>query len=89
MMMLQKDIEYVPESPQKPNMPVFSPSHGTPLSRHTRTRSDLQIGASHERISRENGIKGTEEKRRYLGTMLGNVDALVESVSKAGIWGLG
>ncbi|KAF8638537.1 hypothetical protein AX17_002080 [Amanita inopinata Kibby_2008] len=33
--------------------------------------------------------KTTEEKKELLGTMLGNVDALVESVRKAGIWGLG
>ncbi|KAF8622182.1 hypothetical protein AX15_007294 [Amanita polypyramis BW_CC] len=32
--------------------------------------------------------KSTEEKKELLGTMLGNVDALVESVRKAGIWGL-
>jgi hypothetical protein len=31
----------------------------------------------------------TEEKKEILGGMLGNVDALVESVTKAGIWGLG
>jgi len=31
----------------------------------------------------------TEEKKAFLGTMLGNVDALVEGVRKAGIWGLG
>jgi len=31
----------------------------------------------------------TEEKKDLLGTMLGNVDALVEGVRKAGIWGLG
>lgn len=34
-------------------------------------------------------VKTTEEKKELLGTMLGNVDALVESVRKAGIWGLG
>jgi hypothetical protein len=33
--------------------------------------------------------KTTEEKKELLGTMLGNVDALVEGVRKAGIWGLG
>ncbi|KAM6496169.1 Cell division control protein 14, SIN component domain containing protein [Amanita muscaria] len=33
-------------------------------------------------------VKSTEEKKEFLGTMLGNVDALVESVRKAGIWGL-
>jgi len=30
-----------------------------------------------------------EEKKEILGGMLGNVDALVEGVRKAGIWGLG
>lgn len=34
-------------------------------------------------------IKTTEEKKELLGSMLGNVDALVEGVKKAGIWGLG
>ena len=30
-----------------------------------------------------------EEKKAILGSMLGNVDTLVEGVKKAGIWGLG
>ena len=30
----------------------------------------------------------TDEKREILSTMLGNVDALVDGVRKAGIWGL-
>jgi hypothetical protein len=34
------------------------------------------------------GIRTAEEKRAILGGMLGNVDALVEGVRKAGIWGL-
>lgn len=33
-------------------------------------------------------VKSTEEKKELLGSMLGNVDALVEGVKKAGIWGL-
>jgi hypothetical protein len=33
--------------------------------------------------------KTLEEKKELLGTMLGNVDALVDGVRKAGIWGLG
>jgi len=46
-------------------------------------------------VSGLNGIRGasivksTEEKKELLGSMLGNVDALVEGVKKAGIWGLG
>jgi len=30
-----------------------------------------------------------QQKKKLLGTMLGNVDALVEGVKKAGVWGLG
>jgi hypothetical protein len=33
--------------------------------------------------------KTTDEKKLFLATMLGNVEALVEGVRKAGIWGLG
>lgn len=35
------------------------------------------------------GSKTIEEKKNLLGTMLGNVDALVDGIRKAGIWGLG
>lgn len=35
------------------------------------------------------GTRTMEEKKEILGSMLGNVDALVEGVRKAGIWGLG
>jgi len=35
------------------------------------------------------GTRTMEEKKALLGSMLGNVDALVEGVRKAGIWGLG
>ncbi|KAI0677741.1 cell division control protein 14, SIN component-domain-containing protein [Trametes maxima] len=34
------------------------------------------------------GPRTMEEKKEILGSMLGNVDALVEGVRKAGIWGL-
>ncbi|KAL4081501.1 cell division control protein 14, SIN component-domain-containing protein, partial [Scleroderma yunnanense] len=33
-------------------------------------------------------VRTTDEKKEILSTMLGNVDALVEGVRKAGIWGL-
>ncbi|KAG5648727.1 hypothetical protein DXG03_000074 [Asterophora parasitica] len=39
--------------------------------------------------SANKNLRTTEEKKELLGTMLGNVDALVEGVRKAGIWGLG
>lgn len=33
-------------------------------------------------------VKSTQEKKELLGTCLGNVDALVEGMQKAGVWGL-
>ncbi|KAH9884945.1 CDC14-domain-containing protein [Cubamyces lactineus] len=38
--------------------------------------------------SAKKGPRTMEEKKEILGSMLGNVDALVEGVRKAGIWGL-
>ena len=35
-----------------------------------------------------NMVKTTEQKKEFLGFMLGNVDALVEGVKRAGVWGL-
>jgi hypothetical protein len=57
----------------------------------------LKVGVKEERQGREKKNEGgeetfwktTEQKKALLGTMLGNVDALVEGVRKAGIWGLG
>ncbi|EEB96723.1 hypothetical protein MPER_04094 [Moniliophthora perniciosa FA553] len=34
-------------------------------------------------------VKTTAQKTAHLSTMLGNVDALVEGVRRAGIWGVG
>ncbi|KAI0268221.1 cell division protein Cdc14 [Gloeopeniophorella convolvens] len=36
----------------------------------------------------QDAIKTTEQKKEFLGTMLGNVSALVEGVKMAGVWGL-
>jgi len=33
-------------------------------------------------------VKTTEQKKEFLGFMLGNVDALVDGVKRAGVWGL-
>ncbi|KAJ3768168.1 cell division control protein 14, SIN component-domain-containing protein [Lentinula raphanica] len=176
-MMLQKDVDYVPQSPQKAhgsrresvnnniyNLGTAAPSPGVGVGTgslagiaggrtrtHSRTRSAFALGAMSSRVSsrgtsRERGhsrarsvgrsesepgpqesrhlsstegrntdaavgieqppyrktiepsrgavrmevrARTTEEKKELLGTMLGNVDALVEGVRKAGIWGLG
>ena len=46
-------------------------------------------GSRHADVKDNVKRRTTEEKKELLGTMLGNVDALVEGVRKAGIWGLG
>ncbi|KAI0705742.1 cell division control protein 14, SIN component-domain-containing protein [Cerioporus squamosus] len=39
-------------------------------------------------LGEKRGPRTMQEKKEILGTMLGNVDALVEGVKKAGVWGL-
>ncbi|KAI0005051.1 cell division protein Cdc14 [Russula compacta] len=45
-------------------------------------------GEQDHSISQLDMVKTTQQKKELLGFMLGNVDALVESVKRAGIWGL-
>lgn len=40
------------------------------------------------KLGSDDTIKTTEQKKEFLGSMLGNVDALVENVKRAGVWGL-
>ncbi|KAF9450176.1 hypothetical protein P691DRAFT_665953 [Macrolepiota fuliginosa MF-IS2] len=101
MMMLKKEVDYEPLSPKKPGFPtgLSTPSrpraqtHGqlyTPSRSYTHTSQlSMSVGDAELRGDGDNGKrKTTEEKKQLLGTMLGNVDALVEGVRKAGIWGL-
>lgn len=70
---------------------------GSPFKRTT--EKSITIASEEERAVQEDdkpekenkqvGWKSLEEKKELLGTMLGNVDALVDGVRKAGIWGLG
>ncbi|KAF9555343.1 CDC14-domain-containing protein [Agrocybe pediades] len=129
MMMLKKDVDYVPQSPKKEGLGARlahrkSLSTST-ISTYSRSRSQLSLSESKrddveanvmsimdahiisptkpvggggnipgttensdKKHEREGKWKTTEEKKELLGTMLGNVDALVEGVRKAGIWGL-
>ncbi|KZW04169.1 hypothetical protein EXIGLDRAFT_758467 [Exidia glandulosa HHB12029] len=48
-----------------------------------------RLFASKAAVTTPKVIKSTEEKKALLGTLLGNVDVLVEGVCKAGVWGLG
>ena len=68
---------------------------GTPLKRTaekstaTVPEKKVQEDDKAEKENKKIDWKTLEEKKELLGTMLGNVDALVEGVRKAGIWGLG
>ncbi|KAF8550496.1 CDC14-domain-containing protein [Imleria badia] len=75
MMMLRKDVDFEPQSPKK--------AHGSRVY----VSEDFSTPRRHEREEVER-VRTTEEKKEILGTLLGNVDALVEGVRKAGIWGL-
>lgn len=59
---------------------------GTPR-RHDHGQNDVESKVG-ERQSERLLVRSTKEKKEILGGMLGNVDALVEGVRKAGIWGL-
>lgn len=59
---------------------------------HRRAQSSIDIRLPSMPVlpdPRTSGTRTMEEKKEFLGSMLGNVDALVEGVRKAGIWGLG
>ena len=66
--------------------PAKSP-FGTP-GRRDGNESDSEPQED-ERPTERLGVRSADEKKEILGGMLGNVDALVEGVRKAGIWGLG
>lgn len=103
MMMLKRDVDYEPLSPRKsgfgeqvsvsslrPRIQTHGQSY-TP-SRNLTHNSKLSISVSENDFPGNGGNerrKTTDEKKQFLGTMLGNVDALVEGVRKAGIWHLG
>ena len=118
MMMLKREVDYIPQSPKKvaglgaryphghsSNLSSSnSHSHSRPKSHlistkllceemdldfSSPTKQNLERTATVVTIGRKEKWRTTEEKKLLLGTMLGNVDALVEGVRKAGIWGLG
>ena len=114
MMMLKKEVDYIPQSPKKVaglgarrphghsgNLSSSTSFHSRSKSRLISTESlceemGLDVSSSSKQNSERTAVvvgkhkwRTTEEKKELLGTMLGNVDALVEGVRKAGIWGLG
>ncbi|KAK0491449.1 cell division control protein 14, SIN component-domain-containing protein [Armillaria novae-zelandiae] len=95
--MLQRDLDFVPESPQRStassvaNTSLLRPQHGKSASQSStrfRLGSAFVLDRNSKTMRVVEKVRTTEEKKAILGTMLGNVDALVEGVRKAGVWGL-
>ncbi|TFY81175.1 hypothetical protein EWM64_g2835, partial [Hericium alpestre] len=110
LLMLRKDVDFVPVTPKKVQVARLGLGHSrlssidTPGRRPVNPPADRNVGEetpapgtrdtrmpSHAMSDdpRGAGIKSTEQKKEFLGKMMGNVDTLVEGVEKAGIWGLG
>lgn len=91
LMMLKREVEFTPSTPQKG---PFAGKGRMALQRDG-PKSDSSIGSAVEELAKTLSVtpqrrtRTRDEKKELLGTMLGNVDALVDSVSRAGIWGLG
>ncbi|KAJ3797553.1 cell division control protein 14, SIN component-domain-containing protein [Lentinula aff. detonsa] len=82
-----------PDSSHEPSHPVEArdfdtASPGLAAGGITSSRRKT-VDSNKDGLWMEVQARTTEEKKELLGTMLGNVDALVEGVRKAGIWGLG
>ncbi|KAJ7068635.1 cell division control protein 14, SIN component-domain-containing protein [Mycena amicta] len=65
------------------------PAPAPPPAMEERSRTTSSDGETVRGDDDTTRAKTTEEKKRLLSTMLGNVEALVDGVRKAGIWGLG
>ncbi|KAJ6587779.1 cell division control protein 14, SIN component-domain-containing protein [Mycena sp. CBHHK59/15] len=103
LLMLRKDVDFVPLSPKKAvvvgalgrtrsrlvGSMIAGEGEDEEQSGNQAVAEDAVKGTdnSGETVVRE--ARTTEEKKLLLATMLGNVEALVEGVRKAGIWGLG
>jgi hypothetical protein len=74
----------VPGSPFK-NFRVVPDGNGK-INFHESHGGEQNIASS--KLGSEDAVKTTEQKKEFLGLMLGNVDALVEGVKRAGVWGL-
>ncbi|KIY70385.1 hypothetical protein CYLTODRAFT_419855 [Cylindrobasidium torrendii FP15055 ss-10] len=90
-----KEVDFVPQSPMRPSAlkPGPNASRRVPSSQNnmapTQAAPRLASPFGSDASPKPRGLtRSTEEKKEFLGTLMGNVDALVEGVRKAGIWGL-
>lgn len=75
-----KNFRAGPDDNDKMNSASFHESDGAAVG------GEQNIAFS--KLGNQNTVKTTEQKKEFLGLMLGNVDALVENVKRAGVWGL-
>jgi len=75
-----KNFRAGPDGNDKMNSASFHESDGAAIG------GEQNIAFS--KLGNQDTIKTTEQKKEFLGLMLGNVDALVEGVKRAGVWGL-
>jgi hypothetical protein len=95
----EREVDYEPLSPTKSQFstPISRPRSRTHSQLYTPSRRSTQsidFSISFQESGSLGGVlderrKTSAEKKQFLGTMLGNIEALVEGVEKAGIWGLG
>ena len=110
LLMLQREVDFVPATPKKSHVSRLSVDALRPLSvpnspfKNFRAVPDgndkINFHESHgssvggeqnvaiSKLGSEDTVKTTQQKKEFLGLMLGNVDALVEGVKRAGVWGL-
>ncbi|KAI9513359.1 CDC14-domain-containing protein [Russula earlei] len=83
-----------PRPSSAPNSPFKNfraiPDFDDVETRHSSDAASFGVERHHatHRLEDRDAIKTTEQKKESLGFMLGNVDALVEGVKRAGVWGL-
>lgn len=70
------------------SLPSAAPVVDSPSAAASRSASAPTGAGTSGRAGANRGAKTMAQKKEILGTMLGNVDALVEGVKKAGVWGL-
>jgi hypothetical protein len=75
-----KNFRAGPDGNDKMNSASFHESEGAAVG------GEQNIATS--KLGNQDTIKTTEQKKEFLGLMLGNVNALVEGVKRAGVWGL-
>ncbi|KAI0832921.1 cell division control protein 14, SIN component-domain-containing protein [Trametes gibbosa] len=84
----QSLADVLTESPGASSSPSATRLSGADVKLGPRSASSPTAAAAAVAGGVKRGPRTMEEKKEILGSMLGNVDALVEGVRKAGIWGL-